>query len=173
MANQSSLGRISVGLSELIGALEPEANMDPTSASAFLAQADIEPADLALWADFAHSARDSYGRKLVVRGPNFELMVMSWGPGDYSAIHDHGAADWGAVRYLGAADHATFHMQDGLLTIRERRTMELDDICTVDASLIHLMGNPTDTPFLNHAPLWPSPCCRVDHGRCACLLTAA
>lgn len=123
--------------------------MDPTSASAFLAQADIEPADLALWADFAHSARDSYGRKLVGRGPNFELMVMSWGPGDYSAIHDHGAADWGAVHYLGAADHATFHMKDGLPTIRERRTMELNDICAVDASLIHLMGNPRDTPFLS------------------------
>ena len=38
------------------------------------------------WADFDHPVADSYGRQLVHHGGHFEVMVMSWLPGDCSAI---------------------------------------------------------------------------------------
>ena len=121
----------------------------PEVAASLLAETDFRVEELRPWTDFSHPAADSYGRKLVRRGPNFELMVMSWAPGDYSAIHDHGVAEWGAVLYLGAADHVIFGVQDGLLSIADRMTTSVGMVYPVDHSLIHLMGNPTDTPFLS------------------------
>jgi hypothetical protein len=82
-----------------------------------------------------HPPGDSYGRKLIARGPHFELMLMSWMPGDCSAIHDHGRAEWGAVRYFGATDHIVFDLRFNLLSIRESMRVGYDDICSVDADL--------------------------------------
>lgn len=124
-------------------------DMTVATAAALLAELTIEADDLAPWLDFGHPVQDSYGRKLLRRGPNFELMVMSWAPGDYSAIHDHGVAEWGAVRYFGAADHVVFQVKAGSLSITDRMTTKVGMVYPVDSSLIHLMGNPTQAPFLS------------------------
>ena len=49
---------------------------------------------LAEWVRFDHPPDHGYGRRLVASGPGFEVLVMSWRPGDWSAIHDHGQARW-------------------------------------------------------------------------------
>ncbi len=69
-------------LSWLAAALEKEHEIDARVASALLEKVWVRPSDLLAWTDFDHPMRDSYGRQLVTRGPNFELMVMSWAPGD-------------------------------------------------------------------------------------------
>ena len=85
-------------LVKLIEGLE-QGRVDGVSAVVHqLTELDINASDLTPWFDFSHPVRDSYGRQPVRIGANYELMVMSWLPGDYSAIHDHGAAEWGAVR---------------------------------------------------------------------------
>jgi hypothetical protein len=133
----------------LLDAVQAAGNLTPASAATLLAGAKLGPADLTRWQDLRHPLADSYGRKLIARGPHFELMLMSWMPGDYSAIHDHGRAEWGAVRYFGAADHVVFDLDHDLLSIRERTRLGYDDVCGVDADLIHLMGNPGDKPFFS------------------------
>ncbi|MDH3639348.1 MAG: cysteine dioxygenase family protein [Gammaproteobacteria bacterium] len=136
-------------LTRLVDTLECVTSFDAAQAATMLAEVDVSNADLSPWYDFDHPVRDSYGRLLVKRGSNFELMVMSWAPGDYSAIHDHGVAEWGAVRYFGAADHIVFTESAGLLSLERRMTMRIDDVFAVDHTLIHLMGNPTETPFVS------------------------
>ncbi len=146
---QSKSSVIGPTLSQLIQRLETTEHIDPDGAAILLQEACINPRDLRPWYDFDHPAQDSYGRKLVKQGRNFELMVMSWLPGDYSAIHDHGIAEWGAVQYFGAADHMIFKEHHGILTTDIKMTMSLQSVYAVDQSLIHLMGNPGETPFIS------------------------
>lgn len=140
---------ISESLAELIRTLESSDHVDAARAAALLVELDVDTEDLRPWHNVDHPVCDSYGRLLLCGGANFELMVMSWAPGDYSAIHDHGVAEWGAVRYFGAADHIVFEESDGLLSLKQRLTMHVDDVYAVDRSLIHLMGNPTDRAFVS------------------------
>ncbi len=140
---------LSQGLADLLAGLESRPPASPADAAARLAGARLGAADLMPWADFDHPLADSYGRLLVGRGARFELMVMSWSPGDYSAIHDHGAAQWGAVRYFGPADHAVFSLRGGELGLAARGTTPVGSVAEVDADRIHLMGNPGAAPFLS------------------------
>ena len=137
------------GVCGLLDELDAKPRMDAAAAAELLRKLPLGPSELAPWVDFDHPLQDSYGRKLIARGPNFELMAMSWAPGDYSAIHDHGAAEWGAVKYFGEADHVIFEMRDGIVRIRERMITTYRSVCPVDSSLIHMMGNPTGAPFLS------------------------
>ncbi len=154
----TALAHRSPALAAFLDDLASRPPSSPADAAARLRAAPLTPRDLAPWADFAHPVQDSYGRRLVHAGPAHELMVMSWVPGDYSAIHDHGATQWGAVRYFGAADHAVFEEREGLLRLARRGTMPAGSVSPVDHDLIHLMGNPGRRPFLSlhlygtHAP---------------------
>ncbi len=134
---------------ELIEAVDACSELTPDLARRLLGHIELQPADVMPWADFDHPVTDGYGRKLVFAGARFELMVMSWRPGDYSAIHDHGATQWGAVRYLGPAEHVVFREHEGRLGVHERRMQTPGSVCAVDHDLIHLMGNPGTTPFLS------------------------
>ncbi len=136
-------------ISDLIEALRQNSSLDAAQATEMLGGLELRAADLGPWCDFDHPVGESYGRVLLDQGPNFELMLMSWAPGDYSAIHDHGEAEWGAVRYFGHADHVLFSVRDDCLSLDSRMTMQPDDVFAVDHSLIHLMGNPTDFPFVS------------------------
>jgi cysteine dioxygenase len=50
------------------------------------------------WREFALFSDQHYTRNLVTREPRFELMVLCWGPGQESPIHNHEGQDcWMAV----------------------------------------------------------------------------
>jgi len=129
--------------------LEGEERFIPGLAKKALEEATITPEDLQPWADFEHPDSDSYGRKLVYLGQNFELMVMSWVEGDMSAIHDHGYAQWGAVQLFGPAEHAVFKMdEENVLTTQARWRCNPGEVLAVGHNLIHQMGNIGETPYL-------------------------
>jgi len=111
--------------------------------------ANVTEGDLLPWADFDHPATDSYGRRLVHRGPRHEVMIMSWAPGDVSAIHDHGQAAWGMVQVFGDAEHAVFTLRGGVLSTLTRVHLEPGDIVELDRTTIHQMGNPGRGRFLS------------------------
>ncbi len=119
-----------------------------TQAKQLVANAGVTPADLEPWADFDHPAADSYGRKLVYDGGFFELMVMSWAPGDYSAIHDHGYTVWGAVQVFGPAEHGIYSFDEERLVTLSRSTLTPGRVLAVNHDLIHQMGNPAEERFL-------------------------
>lgn len=128
--------------------LESERALNPADMRKIILEANVQAADIAPWADFDHPASDSYGRKLIYQGNHYEIMAMSWMPGDFSGIHDHGYTEWGAVQVFGAAEHATFRIEEGQMTTLSRFQFETGDVVGVSHSLIHQMGNPTDRPFL-------------------------
>ncbi len=137
-------------LKSIINALEKDKDLEPGKLCSIIRNAKVKVEDLAHWADFDHPVRDSYGRKQVHIGENFEVMVMSWRPGDFSTIHDHGHTQWGAVQIFGPAEHATFRYEDGMINTLARWQVEPGDILGVGHSLIHQMGNPSkDTFFLS------------------------
>ena len=122
----------------------------PGEVRSIVLEAHVSADDLMAWADFDHPLSDSYGRKLVYQGSHFEIMVMSWAPGDFSGIHDHGFTSWGAVQVFGPAEHATFRVEVEELTTLARWNMKSGEVIGVNHQLIHQMGNPTtDVKFLS------------------------
>lgn len=132
----------------VIDAAESSGIHSPRQAAEVLRSSGIQAQDLLPWATFDHSVRDSYGRRAVSVGDCYELMVMSWNSGDFSAIHDHGNTQWGAVMYFGEAEHAAFRLSEGRLTTKERTLVSAGDINEVDHDLIHQMGNPNEESFM-------------------------
>ena len=76
-------------------------------------------------------------------------MVMTWLPGDFSAIHDHGLAQWGAVQCFGQAEHYTYELDRLHLCHEEALPYESGQVRLVMPSLIHQMGNAGTERFLS------------------------
>lgn len=141
--------RLPQSLSTLIQSLTQNNCSTVSEIVHYVREANVQYEDLLPWADFEHPAADSYGRKLVSHGPNFEVMVMSWRNGDISAIHDHGMTQWGAVQVFGPAEHATFSIRGNTIKTLSRVVVKPGTILGVTRSLIHQMGNTSSqTPFL-------------------------
>ncbi len=136
-------------LAAICRALEARRDLTAIEAKAIVNEAGVTPDDLQPWVRLDHPETDSYGRALVHDGGFYEIMVMSWRPGDYSAIHDHGHTQWGAVQVLGPADHAVFAVDAESLTNISRNRLTPGRILAVDHNLVHQMGNPTEEPFLS------------------------
>jgi len=140
---------LSPSIENIIQLLDSENPKKPSEVVSLLKRVQVNPEDLMEYANFDHPAKDSYGRKMVYQAGNFEVMVMSWNPGDISAIHDHGHTQWGAVKIFGKAEHATFRWDDEQLHTLARWRVSEGDIVGVGHSLIHQMGNIDQKPFLS------------------------
>ncbi|MEO0538063.1 MAG: cysteine dioxygenase family protein [Cyanobacteria bacterium P01_A01_bin.123] len=136
-------------LQRLIQTLQQACDFTPGQIREIVLRAQISTEDLMPWANFDHPVADSYGRQLVFHGGHFEIMVMSWMPGDFSAIHDHGATDWGAVQCFGAAEHYIYRFAEGVLSTLKTAHYSPRMVHTVDHNLIHQMGNAGARPFLS------------------------
>ncbi len=133
---------------KLIDRIKSEKQLTPHTARDLLVKAELKMQDLEAWADYDHPAADSYGRKLLFDGGFFEMMVMSWEPGDCSAIHDHGHTQWGAVQIFGPAEHSVFLVQDGDIRTLTRTKIRPGEVLAVGHELVHQMHNPTNIRFL-------------------------
>jgi len=146
--SKENIHSLPFAIQDLIRSLESETDLTPRKARDLLIRADLKEDDLMTWAEFDHPIEDSYGRKLVYDGGFFEMMVMSWTPGDCSAIHDHGYTQWGAVQVFGPAEHATFLVQDDDICTLSRTAVSPGEVLAVGHQLVHQMGNPSKTNFL-------------------------
>ena len=147
--DNANLARLPDSLRGLIASLSSTSQMTSRQVSQSLLEANISAADLQDWATFDRPIADSYGRKLVYDGGYFEIMVMSWLPGDVSAIHDHGQTQWGAVQCFGHGLHTTYRLVDGLLSIESEESLLPGQILRVSHSLIHQMSNYSQSPFFS------------------------
>ena len=131
----------------LVKALESLEQFTPESVHGVVSECNIGGEDLRDWIDYEYPVSDSYGRKMAHNGGFFEVMIMSWRPGDYSAIHDHGKAEFGAVKIFGDVEHAIFKLEDQKFTTISRERVESGTTLKVTPSLIHQMGNPGESNF--------------------------
>ena len=129
--------------------LEETKDLTPRKARELLLSANLQAEDLETWSELEHPIRDSYGRKLIFDGGYFEMMAVSWAPGDFSAIHDHGYAEWGAVQVFGPAEHSVFLVQDGDITTLSRAEVKPGEVMAVGHQLVHQLGNPSNTNFMS------------------------
>ncbi|MEL6500264.1 MAG: cysteine dioxygenase family protein [Cyanobacteria bacterium J06623_1] len=144
-----SLARLPQSLQSLVILLSQTSSMTSKRVEQYLVQANVSSEDLQPWTTFNHSVTDSYGRQLVYDGGYFEIMVMSWLPGDVSAIHDHGQAQWGAVQCFGSGTH-TVHLLAGTQLATESETALVPtQIVRVSHDLIHQMSNHSPERFLS------------------------
>ena len=146
---ETSIYKFPDRLQNLIYLLSQTNNLTSNQVCQSLKTAKIQPEDLLPWTTFDHPITHSYGRKLVYHGGYFEVMVMSWAPGDISAIHDHGKTQWGAVQCFGKAKHWSFQLDNRLLQTREYSEITPGQIVEVSHELIHQMGNYTQDYFLS------------------------
>lgn len=135
-------------LQNLIFLLSQTKNLTSEQVYQSVQQAQIVQKELMPWSTFDHSATHSYGRQLVYDGGYFEIMVMSWVPGDVSAIHDHGATQWGAVQCFGQGSHWSYQLDEQVLTTQEYKEFSPGQIVKVNHDLIHQMGNYSQDSFL-------------------------
>ena len=74
-----------MSVKNLVKTLESLEEFTPESVHEVVSECDIGVEDLKNWIDYDYPVSDSYGRKMVHDGGFFEVMVMCWRPGDYSA----------------------------------------------------------------------------------------
>jgi cysteine dioxygenase len=137
-----------ISLQSIVEFFEKEKNLNPSNIERAVKSANVSVEDLEAWADYDHPKQDGYGRKMVYKGETFEIMVMSWNPGDFSAIHDHGYTQFGTVQLFGEADHAIFEIHEKEMRTISRWQTAFGDTIPVNHDLIHQMGNPGDIPYL-------------------------
>ncbi len=145
-----SFEQLPASLQSIAKAMAPLHRSSPAAIRKIVMEAGVKPDDLQRWADFDHPLADSYGRKLAYDGGHFEIMAMSWKPGDVSAIHDHGYTQWGAVQVFGPAEHATFRVEEGVMHTASRGYLKTGQVIAVSHDLVHQMGNTlTNEPFFS------------------------
>lgn len=136
-------------INQLIQAIESDMAMNPKRLSAILKETKIDSEDLIQWQNFDHPETEGYGRKIVYQGQNFEIMVMSWNPGDISSIHNHGYTEWGVVQVFGQATHLLYSYHNDILKLAKREILPTGDITMVNNGLIHQMGNLGEKSYLS------------------------
>lgn len=122
-------------------------------------QAQITQKDLETYADFDHPIEDGYGRKMIYDGGQFEIMAMSWNPGDYSSIHNHGYTQWGVVQVFGNVHHFIYQNKDNQLRFAKKEILTAGAIVKVVNAMIHQMGNPSTERYMT---LHIYGCCEKD-----------
>ena len=137
------------GLQKLVDSIEStQEHVTVQKAAELMQQAEIIEKDLLPWVDYSHPIQEGYGRKLAFQHDTFEVMIMTWNPGDYSSVHDHGYTQWGAVQMFGNVMHHFYSNTGGKFRLSKKEILPYGTITKVNNSLVHQMGNVTSSPFL-------------------------
>lgn len=102
---------------------------------------NISEQDLQTYSFFDHPEHESYGRKLLWQNDLFKIIVMSWSPGDFTAIHDHGKTQWGCVYSMGNATHRLYEFHNNILKLVSDDDLLKGTVTGLRGNLIHMMGN--------------------------------
>lgn len=141
--------KLTPGLQRLVDSIESlNEHMSVKLAANLMEKAKITEADLLPWADYNHPTLDGYGRRLAYHTDKFEVMIMTWNPGDYSCVHDHGYTQWGAVQVFGDVMHQSFSTTGDTFRLSSKEILPKGSITKVNNALVHQMGNATTKPYL-------------------------
>ncbi len=141
--------KLPVEVCEILEKIETGGELTPKRAAEILSESSVTADSLTEFHGFDHPVEDCYGRKMIYAADNFELMLMSWNPGDFSAIHDHGYTQWGAVKLFGEAQHNIYTVKQNEISFGRKEILTNGSTVGVNHSLIHQMGNPTSNRFVS------------------------
>ena len=141
--------KLTPGLQRLVDSIErQQEHVSVKLAAKLMEDAQITEEDVLPWANYTHPTKEGYGRKLAYHTDKFEVMVMTWNPGDYSCVHDHGYTQWGAVKVFGDVMHQSYSNTGGVFKLSSKEILQRGSITKVNNALIHQMGNATTKPYL-------------------------
>lgn len=106
-----------------------------------LKESKLSGNDFKVYETYEHPISHSYGRQLIHDEGSFKILLMSWAPGDFTAIHNHGYTEWGCVCFFGDATHRTYSRQMEHLSLTQKDMFTDGFITPVCGDLIHIMGN--------------------------------
>jgi len=135
-------------IKKIVDAIGNQKHIDNNWLVSFLQRIDIKAESLSKYQDFKHDIDKSYGRKVVYEGSNFIVYIMSWAPGDFTAIHSHGFSDWGSVVFFADTNHRLYHAEGQKITLTGKSIIPKGSVVPVTGDFVHAMGNLTDTPFI-------------------------
>lgn len=99
--------------------------------------------------NFVHPDNESYGRRQLYANDRFSIYLMSWCPGDFTAIHDHGTTQWGCVVALDDFTHRLYQFNHNKLVIKDNKPFLKGQTAKVHSNVIHLMGNNSNNNALS------------------------
>lgn len=135
-------------IAELVKIIETAASIDNSILQAWLSEADIQAGDILPFSYSDHPAQESYGRTRIYQSARVKIFVMTWNPGDFTAIHDHEPAEWGAVQFFGEIEHRLYSADNNHVILKQADTLHSGMRAGVTGRLIHAMGNHTSQPVL-------------------------
>jgi hypothetical protein len=112
-------------------------------------QEELKEEDFLPLSYFGHPSDESYGRTIAYEGTNFSIYLMSWGQGDFTAIHSHGLCDWGAVYFLGDVDHRLYNASGKSIELVQKAIVAKGITVPVKGNLVHAMGNLHENPVMS------------------------
>jgi predicted metal-dependent enzyme (double-stranded beta helix superfamily) len=128
-------------IEKLIIDLSNQKQIDNPLVNQVISETEFNEKQLKPYFYFDHPPEVSYGRKLIWKNDNFMILLMSWCPGDFTAIHNHGRTEWGSVHFLGDTTHRLYAFKNDQLEIVESSEFISGQSASVCGDLIHLMGN--------------------------------
>ncbi|MEM1310341.1 MAG: cysteine dioxygenase [Cyanobacteria bacterium P01_H01_bin.153] len=147
-----------VKLQNLIRQLQRSQHFTSAEIQQLVQAAHLESADLSPWANFEHPVTDSYGCRLVYVDSRWVIKVLSWLPGDVSAIHDCGTAQWGAIQYFGEVAYHRYRLTKKLLRTAAATHYSSGSVQMIAPGLVHQIGNIDSKPVLSlHVYGWSQP----------------
>ena len=106
------------------------------------------------WREYALFCEDHYTRNLVARGEHFELLILCWGPGQVSPIHNHeGQCCWMAV-LEGQIQEEHYvkpeQVQPGPLAALQTRVFQPGQVAYInDEIALHVVSSEGDAPAVS------------------------
>ena len=116
-------------------------NIDNNIVAEIVSDAKLSEKELSQYISFDHPNNESYGRKLILDSGEFQIFLMSWRAGDFTAIHNHGYTEWGCVYFFGEATHRLYKIVDDELNVVQKDNFHGGQIAAVSDDLTHMMGN--------------------------------
>jgi cysteine dioxygenase len=128
-------------LKHLVATIQERSPTNNNEIATLVKQHPIDRDELLPYNNFEHPVHESYGRRQLYADDNFCIYLMSWCPGDFTAIHDHGTTQWGCVLALDDFTHRVYQFTNNKLTIKAKEPFLRGQIAGVKNDVIHLMGN--------------------------------
>jgi cysteine dioxygenase len=128
-------------LNRLIHAIKKIKPTNSRSLASIVIENTIIRNELLHFSDFSHSPDVSYGRRQLFENETFCIYLMSWCPGDFTAIHDHGTTQWGCVLALDDFAHRLYQLRDNILELKDNKPFLKGQTASVYSDVIHMMGN--------------------------------
>ena len=123
--------------------------LDPAALKDILARNTPTEEDLAPWTQGDHDPALSYGRCTLWTSERCGIHVMTWNPGDFTALHGHGEADWALMYFLGDMDQRVYDVKGSRVRLQARQKIPGATAFTPDiGAFYHAMGNLGPRPVL-------------------------